>query len=145
MEEWFASLLGTWRGDQQLYTRPEELTAEGHVIATTKNRLGSRMIEIEYTHSLDQEDYVGLFILTAERPLEAAWFDSYHTKNIMHLTGKFNENKLVLAGGFYYKEQFWKWTVEIEAQGNTMTIRHYNHPPEMDRYLGVDVKLRRET
>lgn len=140
------NILGSWTGEQKLYLKPEEFTAEGPIHLHIAKGFLPNVIEIKYSHSLDESEYHGLFIITSlsEHQAEAAWIDNFHTNlGVMKLTGEFTPEGLSLIGGYDAEGEFWKWTIDFCLEEEILRITHFNHPPNQKAYVGVKIHANR--
>ncbi len=137
---------GQWHGTHQFFLKPNELAGEGKFNMTITNRLNEKIIEMEYSQTIEKKDYFGIFLLSflPGKKNETAWIDEFHTfSGVMKFSGEVNLQGLSLLGGYSAGEEYRKWTIDFSYESKELWIRHYNHPLNRDKFLGIEIHLHR--
>jgi len=145
-----AGFVGDWAGTTQTWFMPGELGDESETTGSVRSILGGRFVVHEYRGSLAGEAMEGQATLgfhIAENRFVCAWVDSVQNGTAVLLSaGEPGAIDAISVLGSYDAGDGSRWgwrTAFAQPFADELVVSHFNIPPGVDEYLGVETRYRR--
>lgn len=141
----FSAWQGLWMGSWSTWVKPEELHSQSPFVATIDTLLDGSALTCQYHAILDGEVNGYILIGTTQTGISVSWIDSWHTGGlIMGSTGTNTDSRIEASTHYTAEDEIWTWTSEYGlTDEDQMLIRHFNEGPNLEKYLGVEIRLNR--
>ena len=133
--------MGSWA----TWVEPDELHSSSPFVATFDTIFEGTALVGNYHAILEGEVNGHIMIGPSQQGATVAWIDTWHTSGlVMTSLGLFEDGRVSVETDYTAEGKTWTWSSEYElASEHEMLIRHYNRGPELEKYLGVEIRVTR--
>ncbi|MBI5932737.1 MAG: DUF1579 family protein [Chloroflexi bacterium] len=137
------SLVGTWRGENQLWLAPGEPVRKSETTAEIEIVAHAQFTEMRYQWADEGHPQEGRIILgQSGDDVKAVWFDTWHMANqFMLCDGRVDGGAASVRGAYAAPPgPDWGWRVAFEPRGaDAFRFTMYNITPDGQEFLAVEV------
>ena len=137
-------LIGTWRGDNRLWLRPEQPFRASESTVEINLTAQGRFALIRYTWSYEGQPQDGMLLVgqePAHRRVQGVWVDSWHMGDqFMLCEGSAEPNGVWVKGSYPAPpDPDWGWQITIESHTDSaFRMVMHNISPEGSEMLAVE-------
>jgi hypothetical protein len=136
--------LGRWTGTWKTWIEPDILHDDSAIALVVTPLLGGKDMLVSYEASIADDAVEGSALIgPSQQGLTIAWVDTWHTNGLVLIShGDLDETGFAASTNFEAGGEQWTWSTQFALEGSELVIRHWNQGPGMERYLGVEARLR---
>ena len=145
------NLKGEWKGTAKTYFRKDELADTSPIICLNRIIISDKVFIHEYKGSLLNSKMEGIMMINFNKTRnknECSWIDNQHTgSELLILEANDNFPLFDVVGSYPTSnaEEIWRWGIKINViSDKEFSINHFNIPPNIDHYLGIEMIFTRK-